>query len=225
MPLGLTIVSLLAFALAGSVHIARDYSANAEIYKPRETIAHFDREQWRSKSWATLPRQRIDIAGRSEEPFSVQWAGDPTPLSDALNTDGWTEEGKWSWALGLAYLDPQRGLADLVPRPALHQGRVADLTWTKPVEGVSDQRLVLRAWQIDVMIRKDGNTYPVYLMSLMRERLRRGFNLYAVPSPVPPAPSERDALASLIRSITGVNFLQGQGLDPKSGLIVVDGIP
>jgi undecaprenyl-diphosphatase len=225
MPWGLTVVTLLAFALAGSIHISRDYAANAEIYAPREAIALFDREQWLSGKWASLPRRRIDLAGRSEEPFGVQWAGDSTPLGDALGKDGWTEEGKWSWMLGLAYLDPQRGLADLVPRPALHQGRVADLTWTKPIEGTPDQRLVLRAWQTDVMIGKADKTYPVYLMSLMRERLRRGFNLYAVPSPLPPAPPERDGLAALIRSIPGVSVVQGQGLAANSGLILVDAVP
>jgi membrane protein DedA with SNARE-associated domain len=225
MPLGLTIVTLLAFGLAGLIHISRDYPINAEIYAPREAIALYDREQWQSGSWASLPSQRIDLAGRSEEPFSVQWAGDPTPLAEALGKAGWTEEGKWSWMLGLAYLDPQRSLADLAPRPALHQGRVADLSWTKPVEGTSDERLVLRAWQTDVMIGKAEKTYPVYVMSLMRERLRRGFNLYAVPSPVSPVASEREGLAALIRSISTVRVVQGKGREAKDWLTLVDAMP
>ena len=57
------------------------------------------------------------------------------------------------------------------------------------------------------------------------ERLRRGFNLYAVPSPVPPAASERDGLAALIRSIPGVNILHGKGLETNSALTLVDAMP
>ena len=218
-PLGLTIATFLAFTLAGFVHISRDYPANEEVYASREAVVLYDRDQWESGSWASLPRQRIDLAGRSDEPFSVQWAGDPTPLSEVLGKAGWTEQGKWSWTLGLGYLDPQRGLADLPPRPALHQGRLADLTWTKPVTGRPDERLVLRAWKTDVMIGKAEKTYPVYLISLMRERLRGGFNLYAVPSPALPAPAERDDLAGLIRSITTVRVVEARGMSAELALV------
>jgi undecaprenyl-diphosphatase len=221
-PLGLTVAALMAFALAGTVHISRDYPANADIYVPREAIVLYDREQWESGSWASLPRRRIDLAGHSDEPFGVQWAGDPSPLGEALGEAGWTEQGRWSWRLGLAYLDPQRGLADLPPRPALHQGRLADLTWTKPEQGRPDERLVLRAFKTDVMIGQAEKTYPVYLMSLMRERLRRGFHLYAVPSPALPAAAEREGLAAMIRKIPAVRIVDGRGPDAGDGLILVD---
>lgn len=222
MPLGLSIATLLAFVVAGSIHIARDYAANADIYAPREAMVLYDQQQWEQGAWASLPRQRIDLAGRSEEAFSLQWAGDLSPLSEVLARNSWTEEGKWSWTLGLGYLDPNRGINDLTPRPALHQGRLADITWTKPVDGASDQRLVLRAWKTDVMIGKAGNTYPVYVASLMRERLRRGLNLYAVPSPAFPVPAELDGLSALARSIAGVTIVPAKGLEAKDGLILVD---
>lgn len=221
-PLGLSIATLLAVAIAGTVHISRDYPANAEIYAPREAIVLYDQQQWVEGSWASLPRQRIDLAGRSEETFSLQWAGDLSPLDEALAKDGWTEEGKWSWTLGLAYLDPQRGLNELTPRPALHQGRLADITWTKPIANRQDQRLVLRAWKTDVMIGKSDKTYQVYVVGLMRERLRRGLNFYAVPSPLYPAPAELDALSGLAGSIPGVRIVPAKGLEAKDGLTLVD---
>jgi undecaprenyl-diphosphatase len=222
MPLGLAIVTLAAFAIAGSVHISRDYAANADIYTPREAVVLYDHDQWLAGSWMGLARRRIDLAGRNEENFSLQWAGDISPLDEALARDGWNEEGKWSWTLGLAYLDPQRSLDELTPRPALHRGRVADITWTKPIASVPDQRLVLRAWKTDVMISKADRTYPVYVASLMRERLRRGFNLYAVPSPVYPQRSELDALFVLVRSIPDIMIVPAKGLDAKDGLVLVD---
>jgi hypothetical protein len=133
-----------------------------------------------------------------------------------------TEEAKWSWTLGLAYLDPQRSLTDLAPRPALHKGRLADITWTKAITGSTDQRLVLRAWKTDVMIGKAEETYPVYVVSLMRERLRRGLNLYSVPSPLPAEPAEHDALAAMIRSLPAIRIVAARALEPRDGLILVD---
>jgi hypothetical protein len=106
----------------------------------------------------------------------------------------------------------------------LHQGRVADLTWTKPAADRSTERLVLRAWKIDAMIGKAEKTYPIFLMSLTRERLRRGFNLYSVPSPLLAEPQEREELASLIRSIPTVRIVAAKGLDAKDGLTLVDAI-
>ncbi|HTN98974.1 MAG TPA: VTT domain-containing protein [Nordella sp.] len=221
-PVGLSIAVLLAFTAAGAVHISRDYAANAEIYAPREAIILYAREQWETGSWASLSRKRIDLAGRSEEKFAAQWAGDLSPLDEALAKDGWTEEGKWTWALGLAYLDPNRSLAELTPRPALHRGRAADITWTKPIPEDPNQRLVLRAWKTDVMIGKADKTYPIHVVSLMRERLRRDLNLYAVPSAVTPKPAEIDAFASLLRSMTGIRIVTARGLEAKDGLILVD---
>jgi membrane protein DedA with SNARE-associated domain len=221
-PVGLAIVALIAFAVAGSLHISRDYPANAEIYAPREAIVLYDLGQWEQGAWASLPRRRIDLAGRSEESFSLQWAGDLSPLDEALAREGWTEEGKWSWTLGLGYLDPNRDLNGLTPRPALHQGRVADITWTKAIADTPNQRLVLRAWQTDVMIGKAEKTFPIYVVSLTRERLRRGLNLYAVPSPLPAQPAELDALAVLARTIPDVRIVAGKGLEAKDGLTLVD---
>lgn len=221
-PIGLSIAVLLAFLAAGTIHINRDYTANAEMYSPREAIVLYDQEQWESGSWAGLSRRRIDLAGRNEEKFAAQWAGDLSPLSETLAKDGWTEQGKWSWTLGLAYLDPNRSLVDLAPRPALHRGRAAEFTWTKPVAGDPNQRLVLRAWKTDVMIGKGDKTYPIYVASLMRERLRHDLNLYAVPSAVVPQPAELESFASLLRSIPGVKIVAARGLEAKDGLTLVD---
>lgn len=224
-PIGLSIAVLVAFLVAGTVHIKRDYAANAEIYAPREAIVLYDLDQWEQGSWAGLSRRRIDIAGRSEEKFAAQWAGDISPLGEALGNAGWTEEGKWTWALGLAYLDPNRSLADLTPRPALHRGRAADMTWTRPIADDPNQRLVLRAWKTDAMITKSDQTYPIYVVSLMRERLRRDLNLYAVPSAVSPKPAELEAFAALLPSIAGARIVAGRGLEASEGLTLVDATP
>ena len=64
-PLGLTVATLLAFALAGSIHIWRDYPVNAEVYAPREAIVKITRAEpggiggealWRPAAMGIRPR-------------------------------------------------------------------------------------------------------------------------------------------------------------------------
>jgi hypothetical protein len=221
-PLRLTIASLAALALAGTLHIAANYKANAEIYAPREAIVLYDLGQWQDGHWASLPRRRVDLAGRNDELFLIQWAGDLKPLGDSLAAAGWAATPQWSWIDGLTYLDPSRTLSDLAPRPALHRGRIAQETWTLSVAGNGNQRLVLRAWPSDVAIAKGGETYPLHLVSLTRERLRKNWNLYAVPSPLPAEEGEVDAFLSLARTLNGIVLIHGKGLQPSDKLLLVD---
>jgi undecaprenyl-diphosphatase len=225
MPLALGGVSLATFFLVGFVHVDRDYEANAERYAPREAIVLYDVEQWRLGGWANIALRRVDIAGRIEEPFIAQWAGDILPLEKGMGQNGWALEPRWSWSLGLLYLDPTRNLAGLIPRPALHHGRAATFTWTKPVSDGSGQRLVARLWRTDFEISKNGRAHSVYVMSLMRERLRKGLSLYAVPSPVRASQDEIMALGGVVRSLPGTRALIGVGLAPDAHPALIDAIP
>jgi hypothetical protein len=139
-----------------------------------------------------------------------------------MKRDGWTLEPKWSWSLGILYLDPTRQLSDLIPRPALHHGRGAALTWTKPVADGSRQRLVARAWRTEFEIGREARTYPLFVMSLMRERLRKGLSLYAVPSAVRATADERKALAAVVRAIPGTQVLIAAGAAANSAPVLVD---
>ena len=112
-----------------------------------------------------------------------------------------------------------------MPRPALHHGRAAAFTWTKPVSDGSGQRLVARMWQTDFEISKEGGVYPIFVVSLMRERLRKGLSLYAVPSPVLPADDETKAFLALVRSVPGTRPVMGAGLAPDAQPALIDAIP
>ncbi|MGE3830831.1 MAG: bifunctional DedA family/phosphatase PAP2 family protein [Parvibaculaceae bacterium] len=221
-PWRLTIASLATLGLVSTLHIATNYKANAELYAPREAIVLYDVGQWQDGHWASLSRRRVDLAGRSDEPFLIQWAGGLEPLGRSLIAAGWKATPQWSWADGIAYLDPSRTLADLAPRPALHRGRGAKETWISDVPGDENQRLVVRAWPTDVEIAKDGNTYPLYLVSLTRERLRKNWHLYAVPSPLPAQEGETDAFLALARTVNGTVLIHGKGLEPSDKLLLID---
>ena len=221
-PWRLTIASLATLALVSTLHIATNYRANAELYAPREAILLYDIGQWQDGHWASLPGRRVDIAGRSDEPFLVQWAGDLDPLGGKLTAAGWTATPPWSWADGLTYLDPSRTLAELAPRPALHRGRGARATWISAVPGDSNQRLVIRAWPTEVAIAKGGVVHPLYLVSLTRERLLKTWNLYAVPSPLPARDEETDVFLALARTVDGTVLIHGKGMEPSDKLLLID---
>ncbi|MFL5258786.1 MAG: bifunctional DedA family/phosphatase PAP2 family protein [Hyphomicrobiales bacterium] len=226
MPPALAGVCIAAFLVAGFIHIDRDYEDTAERYAPRESLVLYDVEQWRRGGWAAVSSRRVDIAGRVDERFICQWAGDPLLFEKAMGQNGWALEPKWSWSQSALYLDPTRSFAELIPRPALHHGRAAVYTWTKPVSDGSGQRMVVRMWKTDFEIAERGSTHPIYVVSLMRERLRRGFSLYAVPSPVRASPQEIRQFAALVRSIPGTRQVPAIGLaaDSEPALIDATGI-
>ena len=216
MPLGLTAAALAALLVAGTVNITHNYEARAALYEPHEATVLYDVEQWLAGGWASVGTRRVDLVGKADEPFVAQWVGSLDPIVEALRQAGWTSRPPWTWASHIVpYLDPSSALPDLEPRPALHRGRRAIITWTMPVKNDAAQRLVLRAWRTDFAIAEEGNNREVYVISVTRERLRKGLNLYAVPSPLRPTPEDEDLILSLLRSLKGAAVLEGAGLGPR----------
>ena len=137
---------------------------------------------WVSRDWERLPPRRIDLAGKPEEVFIAQYAGELEPLSQYLQQAGWAESPHWTWRDSLPYLNPNATLIELPPRPALHEGLKAKLTLIRTPADTPDQREVLRVYKTD-LATADGTAYkPIYLVSLTREVRSNGFHLYAIPS-------------------------------------------
>ena len=198
-PLGLFGATLITFILTGATHIAWHYPAAEQLYATHQRIERIDVARWQEQDWRKLPARRIDLAGRPEELFLVQWAGSLEPLRNLLAAAGWIDTPKWTWRESLPYLNPNADLADLLPRPALHEGLKAKLTLTRPIAGDARTREVIRAFKTNVELSDEGRTQPIYLISVAREQLRRGFNLYAVPSAAPAADGESEnVLATLV---------------------------
>ena len=183
-PLGLFGTSLIAFILAGVLHVSTGFTHAEQLYAPPHMAVTVPQAEWQSKDWERLPRRRIDLAGRPGEIFIAQFAGSLDKLATTLGAAGWTETPKWTWRQSLPYLNPHAPLTDLPPRPALHEGLKAKLTLTRPADSDS-QRRVLRIYKSGISAADGAAENPVYLVSLTREYLRHGFDLYAVPSPTP----------------------------------------
>ena len=62
---------------------------------------------------------------------------------------------------------------------ALHEGLKAKLTLIRPISDT--EREVLRVFKTDRLILNHDRRDPLYLVSLTREKLDQGFNLYSIP--------------------------------------------
>jgi hypothetical protein len=158
-----------------------------------------------------LPARRVDLAGKPEELFIVQWAGGLEALDRALTGAGWSGSPHWTWSASLSYLDPGNKLADLLPRPALHEGRQAQATFIKPIADDDNRRLVLRAWKTDFEIDDGTAVRPLYLVSIARDVLKRGLELYAVPSVQRAKPEEVVAALEMLSNVEGAHKIATTG--------------
>ena len=145
-PIGLALLAGFVTLITIGGHLALNYPIQLNGYMPRDAETEFARADWLAKGFDRLPPRRIDLRGHNEEPFILQYAGDTEPLKAALAAAGWTAAKDWNWQTGLTHLDPHTPLADLPPRPFLHEGLRPDSTFVKQGPAGSDQRYVLRIW-------------------------------------------------------------------------------
>lgn len=214
-PLGLFATALAVFLLAGAAHVATGYSRAAESYAVTQPQVLVPVAQWLESDWQTLPVRRIDLSGNPEERFVAQYAGDLTPLSAGLERAGWKVSPVWSWRQSLPYLNPNATLAELPPRPALHEGLQAKLTLTRDLPGDGNGREVLRLYKTS-LAAAEGQLYkPVYLLSLTRETPRTAFDLYAIPLRRLASPDEEAAFRAELARLPDLLILaerQREGL-------------
>ncbi len=202
-PIGLLGASLIVFILAGTAHITTGYPKAEEIYAMPQRQILVPVAQWVEKDWETLPARRIDLAGKPEEDFVAQYAGELETLAQSLQSAGWTEVPKWTWRESLPYLNPNATLDELPPRPALHEGLKAKMTLVRKLADNAGEREVLRVFKTE-LAAAEGDIYkPIYLVSLTRELRSESFHLYAIPTMVPASPDDvtgfRQALAATLK--------------------------
>lgn len=206
-PLGLFGTALVVFLLAGAVHVATGFGRATEIYAMPERQILVPVSQWVEKDWERLPARRIDFAGKPEEGFVAQFAGNLDQLSAQLTASGWSVSPTWTWRESLPYLNPNASLAELAPRPALHEGLKARLTLTRSTPGDGDGREVIRIYKTDLATAEGDSYKPVYLVSLTREVRSRGFELYAIPSQRPASQQDVEGLRSELAGAHGLSIL------------------
>src|SRR5690606_20155099 len=90
------------------------------------------------------------------------------------------------------------------------------LTWTQPAEDSGAQRLVARLWRSDYEVILPQGTEPVYLLSLTRERLRRGMHLYALPSPAVPSAEEMGKFLAMLERMPAIRVFARSEAEEKT---------
>ena len=206
-PLGLFASALGVFIVAGGLHVATGLTRANEIYAMPERRILVPVADWVAKDWQTLPARRIDLAGRPEEVFIAQYAGELSSFSAELQRQGWALVPVWTWRESLPYLNPNASLGELAPRPALHEGLKAKLTLTRSSPGTPPAREVLRVYKTDLAAAEGAIYKPIYLVSLTREVRSHGLDLYAIPALRPAAPEDVAVLLGALAKAQGLSVL------------------
>ena len=197
---GLTGVACLALALAGGLNVYRHHSLDVERYAVKRTVPVMTAADWSASGWQSLPSRRIDITGEIEEPLTIQWAGNLSAIQQDLQDKGWRSPGAWASSKALLWLTTTAAPVDLPVIPRLSSGQLPTLTLVLPDSAAPDvSRLVLRLWDAGLELT-DGNLMPVWIGSVVKERVLRPLSLVSVISSQADANTPRNSLAQMLRS-------------------------
>ncbi len=194
-PLGLLVSGLAAFFVAGVLHTSSSYDRAEHRYAAGDRKVSYSQIDWVSGNWKTAPMRRVDIAGKAEEVFLIQWLGPLSALQTALESAGYKPLPKWTWKDSFLYLDPHAPLQHLSPRPALHEGLKAKLTAIENQPKSSAMRLAVRVFASNFEVI-GATTEPVYFVSLTQEVQRPRFNLFSVPADLVSSAGQRHEFLS-----------------------------
>ncbi len=166
----------LAVGVVGGTHVATNFADARDVYAPRPPIVSMARSDWLAGGWRDLPSNRIELNGEKEEPLVIQWAGAPNLLEAALRTFGFERAPRWSLANMTGFLVGQTEPEALPVLPRTHNGRGPELVLIKQdatTDGdpSSKGRWVLRLWPSSYVVEAGGGESPVYVGSLVHERL------------------------------------------------------
>lgn len=167
---------LATFFLVGGYHAASSFNNNLVRYESRISVQDMSLADWTNGKWRSLPANRIDLGGESEEPLSIQWAGQVEIIASAIEQSGWRRAKHFTSRDALIFFSSGANRADIPPLPILHNGRMPSLTLVqsaKQAGQVSSDRFVLRFWRTDVAVTNGQKVAPMFLGSVTHEVLEK----------------------------------------------------
>lgn len=211
-PVSLGVVSLAIYAIVSFAYVSQGHATAMLFYSAPSHATVITESHWRETGWKRLPARRIELTGETEEPFIAQWVGPVDQLEEVMRENGWEIVPTWSWIDVLAYSDGRNGIDVLLPRPSLHEGRLADLSAT--LAAPEDHgRLVLRAWKTDTIVTgSKGERRPLVLVSLTLER-KKELPIVALPHDTPATPRD---VVDVLRLFAGAGEVEKAVTDPRS---------
>ena len=160
------------------------------------TIALSD---WWSEDWRDLPAHRIDLAGISEEPLALQWAGRLRVLREQLAAQGWREPAPWSVSTILDRFNSSADAMSLPVLPRLHDGRPPALILIHA--GAADHtRWVLRLWPTSVRLSPniDAPSQRLWVGAASLQRFRSSLAPFGISFTTLAAPPPFDLLRAAL---------------------------
>jgi membrane protein DedA with SNARE-associated domain/membrane-associated phospholipid phosphatase len=192
---GLIAVACLSLGVAGGANIARYHAPDQERYARKTIVPAMSVDEWWSAGWQELPSRRIDLTGEIEEPLTVQWAGELNSIEGQLAARGWRAPAPWMSLETLGWLTTGAVPAGLPVATRFSGGRLPGLTLVHENSAEPDRsRLVLRLWPADLELT-GARPLPVWVGSVVEERLSRHLSLFTLSSTDADANAPRDALA------------------------------
>ena len=218
----LLVVACVALALAGSFNVYRRHTADLERYAVRSTAATMVAADWWQTDWQQVSAQRIDLAGEMEEPLTIQWAGSLQALQDMLLRKGWRPSVPWTPSSALSWLTAKADPAQLPVIPFLAGGRLASLILVRLQDHTvpAGSRYVLRLWSAEINLR-NGNSTPLWVGSIVEERLYRPFSLFTVTWTLPDMNRPREVLAAVLDGIRLVSRADGTAVAYWDGQVLL----
>ncbi len=166
--LGIVIVSVIA--LAGGVHISRNYRKDIVFYAARHNIKTVSFTMWSHDGWKNLPAWRFDIAGEKEQPLTLQFTGSLGNLKKLLLSAGWREPESMGLRAISEIFSSHVSIDKFPVLPRLHSGRV-DILRLIYCKRRNNTRWVLRLWPSDFRLAK--NAKPIFVGTIEVQRFRR----------------------------------------------------
>lgn len=218
-PLGLLASGLAAFFVAGALHTTSSYDRAEQRYAAGDRKVSYLQTDWLSTNWKSAPMRRVDIAGKPEEVFLIQWLGPLPALQTALESAGYKPLPKWTWKDSFLYLDPHAPLQHLPPKPALHEGLKAKLTAIEAQPKSSTMRLAVRVFASNFLVT-GAATEPVYLVSFTQEVQRPRFNLFSVPADLVATVDQRQEFLSKLMAAPQIENVATEAFEDQTVTIL-----
>lgn len=167
---------LMPFAVLAviSASVALQVSDDTEAHSAAPATVVITPIEWMDTVWRQFSCYRSSLDGDRREPITVQWAASPAEIRAQLTSRGWTEVKGVTMKSVMSVVSPNAPATALPALPRLNNGEPSKLVFTRSPRG-PDQRDVLRFWPTNYAVRAhaDGTPAPVWLGSVVHERLRR----------------------------------------------------
>ncbi len=208
----LAALTAATLAVVGGFHIARNMDGAILMYDRESPGVLLPLHRWFEEDWRQLPERRIELSGETEEPLTIQWAGDLIYLHAVAAAQGWKTAPGWSLSSSTGFLVSQTPPDSLPTLPRTHNGRTPAMVLiradgeTPAADGEGEThsservrgRWVLRLWPSAFKVEKNNMATPIYVGSIVHETVRYPFDeLSTVETDRDEAPSRDNPLAKL----------------------------